>query len=111
VPEPEKERRNQVLLEAQGELTLARNRTFVGRTVEVLVEGESKVEGRQSGRTAHHRLVHFASDDSDLVGQYVPVRITQALAHSLVGDLLPHTEAQEGARPERSMFGAEAHRP
>jgi len=111
VPEPERERRNQVLLQAQGELTLARNRTFVGRTVEVLVEGESKVEGRQSGRTAHHRLVHFACNDSDLVGQYVPVRITQALAHSLVGELLPYTEAQEGAMPERSMFGAEAHRP
>jgi tRNA-2-methylthio-N6-dimethylallyladenosine synthase len=97
VPDAEKERRNQVLLEAQGRLTLARNQSLVGRTVEVLVEGESKVEGRQSGRTAHHRLVHFACDDSSLVGQYVPVRITQALAHSVVGELLPHTEAQEGA--------------
>jgi tRNA-2-methylthio-N6-dimethylallyladenosine synthase len=111
VPDHEKERRNQVLLQAQGELTLARNRTFVGRTVEVLVEGESKVEGRQSGRTAHHRLVHFASNASDLVGQYVPVRITQALAHSLVGELLPHTEAQEGAMPEGSMIGLEARHP
>lgn len=97
VPEAEKERRNQVLLAAQAEITLQKNRALVGQTVEVLVEGHSKVDGRLSGRTAHHRLVHFASTDLDLVGQYVPVRITEALAHSCIGELLPATAAQEGA--------------
>ena len=63
---------------------------------EVLVEGESKVVGRLSGRTAHHRLVHFAATDPELIGQYVPVRITEALAHSCVGELLAHDVAQEG---------------
>ncbi|MCA8973172.1 MAG: tRNA (N6-isopentenyl adenosine(37)-C2)-methylthiotransferase MiaB, partial [Planctomycetes bacterium] len=52
VAEAEKERRNQVLLAVQEELTLARNRALVGATVEVLVEGPSKVAGRLSGRTA-----------------------------------------------------------
>lgn len=94
VSDGEKERRNQVLLQAQGELTLARNRALVGTTVEVLVEGDSKVHGRLSGRTATHRLVHFASGDRELVGQYVPVRVTEALAHSVVGELLGPTEAQ-----------------
>jgi tRNA-2-methylthio-N6-dimethylallyladenosine synthase len=97
VPEAEKERRNQVLLAAQAEITLQKNRALVGQTVEVLVEGHSKVDGRLSGRTAHHRLVHFASADLDLIGQYVPVRVTEALAHSCVGELLPATAAQEGA--------------
>ena len=97
VPDAEKERRNQVLLAAQEELTLAKNRALVGSTVEVLVEGESKVAGRLSGRTAHHRLVHFAAAAEDLVGQYVPVRVTEALAHSVVGELLPHTAGQAGA--------------
>jgi tRNA-2-methylthio-N6-dimethylallyladenosine synthase len=97
VPEAEKERRNAVLLAAQEELTLAKNRALVGQTVEVLVEGDSKVEGRLSGRTAHHRLVHFASDDRDLIGQYVPVRVTEALAHSCVGERLADDAAQEGA--------------
>jgi tRNA-2-methylthio-N6-dimethylallyladenosine synthase len=96
VPDAEKERRNAVLLAAQEELTLAKNRALVGTTAEVLVEGESKVAGRLSGRTAHHRLVHFAATDLDLVGQYVPVRITEALAHSCVGELLAHDVAQEG---------------
>lgn len=102
VPAEEKERRNQVLLEAQGELVLAKNRALVGSTVEVLVEGDSKVDGRMTGRTVHHRLVHFASADASLVGQYVPVRVTEALAHSVVGELLPHDAAEAGAhdRPE-----------
>lgn len=97
VPDAEKERRNAVLLEVQEGLTLQKNQALLGQTVEVLVEGQSKVAGRLSGRTAHHRLVHFAATDRDLVGQYVPVRITEALAHSVVGELLPETAAQEGA--------------
>ena len=96
VPDAEKERRNQVLLAVQEELTLAKNRALVGSTVEVLVEGRSKVAGRLSGRTVHHRLVHFACDDEALVGTYVPVRVTEALAHSVVGELLPQGAAEAG---------------
>ncbi len=97
VPDTEKERRNQVLLAAQEVLTVAKNRALVGRTVEVLVEGDSKVDGRFSGRTEHHRLVHFAATDRDLIGRYVPVRVTEALSHSVVGELLPENAAEAGA--------------
>lgn len=97
VPAAEKQRRCNALLEVQEQLTLRHNQKLVGKTVEVLVEGESKVAGRLSGRTIHHRLVHFASDDLDLVGSYVPVRVTEALAHSCVGERLPDDAAQEGA--------------
>lgn len=104
VPEAEKERRNAELLAVQGALTLRHNQALVGSTVEVLVEGDSKVAGRLSGRTAHHRLVHFAATDRELIGQYVPVRITEALAHSCVGELLAADAAQAGR-----MDPAEAH--
>jgi tRNA-2-methylthio-N6-dimethylallyladenosine synthase len=125
VPEAEKERRNQVLLAVQEEITAAQHGTLVGQVFEVLVEGASKVEGRLTGRTVHHRLVHFAATRSAagtdaaarnglherpaaVAGDYVPVRITQALAHSLVGELLPPTAAQEGPRDraEPSRAGA-----
>jgi tRNA-2-methylthio-N6-dimethylallyladenosine synthase len=96
VPRAEKERRNQELLAVQGELTLAKNQALVGQVVEVLVEGDSKVDGRYSGRTAHHRLVHFPTQDRDLIGTYVPVRVTAALAHSCLGELLGHDAHQEG---------------
>ncbi|MCK5942200.1 MAG: tRNA (N6-isopentenyl adenosine(37)-C2)-methylthiotransferase MiaB [Planctomycetes bacterium] len=109
VPTAEKERRNQVLLAVQEELSIAKNRALVGQTVEVLVEGESKVKGRLTGRTAHHRLVHFDSADASLFGQYVPVRVTEALAHSCVGELLPHDAAEEGAhdRAEGERLGVD----
>lgn len=97
VPNEEKERRNQVLLAAQEELTVAKNRALVGQTVEVLVEGHSKVQGRLTGRTAHHRLVHFPSTDEALFGQYVPVKVTEALAHSCVGELQAHDAAESGS--------------
>ena len=89
VPDAEKERRTQVLLAAQEQLSVAKNRALVGQTVEVLVEGDSKVAGRLSGRTSQHRLVHFPATDRGLIGEYVPVRVTAALAHSCLGELLP----------------------
>ncbi|HLQ37199.1 MAG TPA: tRNA (N6-isopentenyl adenosine(37)-C2)-methylthiotransferase MiaB, partial [Planctomycetota bacterium] len=96
VPEAEKERRNQVLLQLQGELSRARNQALVGSVQQVLVEGDSKIDGRMSGRTVHHRIVHFDARDPDLVGRYLPVRVTAALRHSVVGELLPETAAEEG---------------
>ncbi|MCR9247882.1 MAG: tRNA (N6-isopentenyl adenosine(37)-C2)-methylthiotransferase MiaB [bacterium] len=100
VPTAEKERRNQVLLAVQEELTAARNRALVGQTVEVLVEGPSKVAGRLSGRTVHHRLVHFPTPEganvADLTGEYVSVRVTEALAHSVVGEVAPEASFEVG---------------
>ncbi|MBL8730146.1 MAG: tRNA (N6-isopentenyl adenosine(37)-C2)-methylthiotransferase MiaB [Planctomycetes bacterium] len=97
VPDAEKERRNQVLLATQAAISLTQNRALVGRTVEVLVEGASKVAGRLSGRTVHHRLVHFAATDAAPVGSYVPVRVTEALQHCVVGELLGPNDAEASA--------------
>jgi tRNA-2-methylthio-N6-dimethylallyladenosine synthase len=99
VPDEEKDRRCNALLAVQEELCRSFHDALVGQVVEVLVEGESKVAGRLSGRTAHHRLVHFPATDPELIGQYVPVRVDQALAHSLVGTLLAHDDPRaEGAQ-------------
>ena len=100
VSDAEKNRRNQVLLAIQEELSAEKNQAMVGQTAEVLVEGDSKVAGRMTGRTSHHRLVHFAASDQDLVGQYVPVKITEALAHSCVGELQAHDVAEAGVHDE-----------
>ncbi|MHC5064932.1 MAG: tRNA (N6-isopentenyl adenosine(37)-C2)-methylthiotransferase MiaB [Planctomycetota bacterium] len=88
VPEDEKARRNQVLLAVQEEHSRVHNERQVGRVLEALVEGPSKVEGRLSARCPSHRLVHFDGDDEGLAGKYVAVRVTQALSHSLIGELV-----------------------
>lgn len=98
VPDAVKAERNRILLELQEQHSLARNRALVGSVQEVLVEGPAKLgEGRMTGRTAQHRLVHFAATDCALVGRYMPVRIERALPHSLLGSLLSEQEHEAPA--------------
>ncbi|GAB6165033.1 tRNA (N6-isopentenyl adenosine(37)-C2)-methylthiotransferase MiaB [Thermostilla marina] len=92
VPEAVKRARNNHLLAVQNEISLEENRRFVGRTVEILVEGASKAsrksgdpqEGQLSGRTMCDRIVVFDGDPS-LIGRIVPVTITDATAVTLFG--------------------------
>jgi tRNA-2-methylthio-N6-dimethylallyladenosine synthase len=54
----------------------------------VLVEGPSKKDAAElMGRTENNRIVNFAGP-ARLVGQLCDVRITQALPHSLRGDVV-----------------------
>jgi tRNA-2-methylthio-N6-dimethylallyladenosine synthase len=58
VPLEVKARRNNELLSAQAEISYRRNQRFVGRTVEVLVEGYSKLaKKRKAGEEPHWPLV------------------------------------------------------
>jgi tRNA-2-methylthio-N6-dimethylallyladenosine synthase len=60
------------------------NRQNVGRTVEVLVEGESKTDAsRRFGRTPQNRTVNFCGDAA--AGQIVQVIIERASAASMGG--------------------------
>jgi tRNA-2-methylthio-N6-dimethylallyladenosine synthase len=53
----------------------------------ILVERPSRKSPAQlSGRTENNRVVNFDGDAS-LIGQFVPVRITEALPNSLRGVL------------------------
>jgi tRNA-2-methylthio-N6-dimethylallyladenosine synthase len=86
VPEEEKKRRNALLLDAQDRTASRRQAALVGRTVEILVEGESKTDARRvTGRDRYNRLVHCDGDAASLAGRLLPVRITEASAHCLVG--------------------------
>jgi len=63
---------------------------MVGSVQRVLVEGPSRRDaGEVAGRTGNNRVVNFEGPQS-LVGQFVDVRITAALAHSLRGEAVVH---------------------
>ena len=63
-------------------------RNMVGTTQLVLVEGTSrKDEDELMGRTENNRIVNFPAP-ARLVGQMVPVRITQALTNTLRGEVV-----------------------
>ncbi len=64
------------------------SRQMVGTTATILVTGHSKKDpGQLQGRTENNRVVNFACRDTALVGQFVEVKILEALPNSLRGVL------------------------
>lgn len=86
----EKEGRLAVLQERLQQTTLERNREYIGRRMELMIEGESKAaDGQWSGRSGTNHIVNFQSHDAFVPGQLVQVDIQEACLHSLRGKLLP----------------------
>ncbi len=70
------------------ELGSAVSESMVGSVQRVLVERPSKKDAQQlSGRTENNRVVNFSAGH-DLIGQFVDMRITEALPNSLRGELV-----------------------
>src|SRR5712671_1773379 len=85
IPEEEKGRRLAAVQEKQREIQAAGNAELAGKTFEVLVSGKSRRENQWTGYTTSHRMINFASQESELLGTYVQVRVTGAGPNSLVG--------------------------
>jgi tRNA-2-methylthio-N6-dimethylallyladenosine synthase len=83
VPKDVVQERFDRLVALQEHISLDRNRSLVGDTLEVLVEGEGR-KGRIKGRTRTNKLVHF--DGPFEAGNFTDVRITGAHPHHLDGD-------------------------
>ncbi|KAA0874635.1 tRNA (N6-isopentenyl adenosine(37)-C2)-methylthiotransferase MiaB [Nitrincola tapanii] len=65
------------------------SRRMVGSTQRILVNGYSKKDpGQLSGRTENNRVVNFRCDNPDLIGYFAEVKIVEAYANSLVGELI-----------------------
>jgi tRNA-2-methylthio-N6-dimethylallyladenosine synthase len=63
-----------------------RAQRFVGRTLDVLVEGTSRTDAsRLRGRTSHNKVVNF--DGLASPGEIVPVEITAATSQTLSGEM------------------------
>lgn len=96
VPHDIKQRRNQELLAIQAAIGVEDNASFIGRSVEVLVEGLSKrgmraAEGESgptqlTGRTLCDRIVVFDGDVA-LTGKVMPVKIHGVTPNTLLGRL------------------------
>ncbi len=103
VPEEVKRERNNELLAIQNAISEEDNQQFLGREVEVLVEGPSKAAAKQleraadeadntqqlqlTGRTMCDRIVVFDGNRRQ-VGQILPVTVYDANAHTLFGTVV-----------------------
>jgi tRNA-2-methylthio-N6-dimethylallyladenosine synthase len=84
LPHPVKVERLERLVELVQRRASERAQRFVGRTMEVLVEGPSRTdETRLRGRTRHNKAVNFDGDAS--AGEMVEVEIVGATSQTLSG--------------------------
>jgi tRNA-2-methylthio-N6-dimethylallyladenosine synthase len=92
VPELIKQERINMLLHRQAQIQNAKNKTFVGTTETILVEGPSKTNPLVgTGRTPGGRVVNFRmpadqSDPTKLAGKVLPIKITEHTSFSLRGE-------------------------
>ncbi len=72
------------------------SRAMVGRVERVLVDGRARRDKTQlRGRTENNRVINFAGD-AHLIGQFVDVRVSEALPNSLRGEYLAAASAIGG---------------
>ena len=78
------------IIALQTELSLVCNQKYVGRTMEVLVEGLSEKRGKQYiGRNSQNKVVLFEPTGADIKpGTYVQVEVKRCSAVTLLGDLV-----------------------
>jgi len=88
VPEKIKKLRLARLIELQNRITCEINDTYVGRTLEVLVEGKSaKNPEMLQGYSREFKMVHFPGSP-DRAGRIAQVKITQSRQWGLNGELI-----------------------
>lgn len=87
IPEDIKHDRFDRLVEEVNRCSAKKNSEYLGRIVDVMVDGASKNDaGAWSGRTDTFKLVNFTSEDPLTEGQMVSVRITETKTFSLDGE-------------------------
>ena len=84
LPHAVKRERMERLVEAVQRIAHERAQRFVGRTMDVLVEGPSRTDpAKLRGRTRHNKAVNFTGAAEP--GQFVPVEIASATSQTLAG--------------------------
>jgi tRNA-2-methylthio-N6-dimethylallyladenosine synthase len=96
VSREEKERRLAVLQDRLTHITLERHSEYVGRRLELMVEGESRTgDGQWSGRSGTNHIVNFPCPHTLMPGQLVTVTVREACLHSLRGEMVKEGVSSE----------------
>lgn len=88
VPEDEKAKRLQALLERQREIQRINYSKQIGDVLEVMVEGVNPAKSQIAGRSTQNKTVNFTSSQpiAPAPGSYLKVKVTGAFPNSLVGE-------------------------
>lgn len=91
--EETKQRRFEAVMEVQQNISREKHRAFIGRTVEVLVEGFSEetdllLQGRTSQQAPEIDGVVLINDGQANVGDMVKVLVTDSMEYDLIGEIV-----------------------
>ncbi len=88
VSEEDKSRRLDEIIALQSKLSHESNKKDVGKTFEILIEGESKKSKHKLfGRNSQNKVVVFERKDTK-IGEYAHVKITGCTSATLMGELI-----------------------
>lgn len=91
VPEAIKKRRLQEIVDLQQKLSEKRTKRFLGETVEVLIEKESKKSAQHwSGRNSENVVTVFPKGDYK-VGDFVMVKVNDCTTATLIGEAVGYS--------------------
>ena len=90
IPDSEKAKRLQVLLDRQREIQRINYSKQIGEIIEVMVEGLNPAREQIAGRSSQNKPVNFSSPVliAPAPGSYAKVKITAAFPNSLVGEAI-----------------------
>lgn len=95
VPDDVKKRRLTEIVDLQQVHALEKTKRFVGQTVEVLVEKDSKRSNEHwSGRNSQNTVVVFPKENYK-PGDFVNVKITDCTAATLIGEAVDYSEIMQ----------------
>ena len=88
-----KQRRHDAVMQVQQNISREKHKAFIGKTVDVLVEGYSEetdllLQGRTSQQAPDIDGVVLINDGQAKVGDLVKVRITDSMEYDLIGEIV-----------------------
>ncbi len=87
VPHEVKKKRLSEIIDVQRDMSLMKNKAYIGKTIKILIDGVSKKnENDLKGRNDQNIIVVFPKGDKE-IGDYVHVKITEATTNTLIGVL------------------------
>lgn len=93
IDEKIKDFRHDALMEVQQNISREKHKAFVGKTLEVVVEGLSEetellLQGRMSQQAPEIDGVVLINDGQAKIGQFVKVKITDSMEYDLIGEIV-----------------------
>jgi tRNA-2-methylthio-N6-dimethylallyladenosine synthase len=89
IPDDVKKRRLNEIIRTQNRVSYRHNMRDIGKTFEVLIEGDSKRSAEDwKGRNTQNKVVVFPKQGNLAPGDYVHVRIHDATSATLIGEAI-----------------------